>query len=378
MLIATTLRAPTASVGAVIQILEQALTLSPAQAGFLTTLPLLAFGILAPIAGRVSRRYGIERTMFLSLAVVAIGVLIRSSGAVLSLYVGTGLVGVGIAVANVLFPGMVKRDFPNKVPTITGICGVFIGLSAAMASAAAIPISEHWGWQGALGVTILFPMSAVLLWMARGEHGAQPISTTSQAAASINVWQSPLAWQVTLFMTINSVLFYVLITWLPTLLTDTGMSAAAAGSLLGFMQLAAIVPGLLLGPLVGRMKDQRAITVMVSLLQVIALTGLLIHPAASPVWVFLFGMCSSCAVLLSFMFMGLRTGGPTEAASLSGMAQCVNFLCSAAGPTVAGWVHGQSNDWSPILETGIGLAIVMGVFGFYAGRDRTLGDGYLG
>lgn len=139
LLIATNLRAPITGVAPVLEALQSALALSPAQAGLLTTLPLLAFGIISPFAAMFAREYGLEPSLFGALLLIGAGVLVRSIGPVWTLYLGTAIIGAGIAVGNVLLPSLVKRDCPAKVPTVMGVCSIAIGGAAALASASAAP-----------------------------------------------------------------------------------------------------------------------------------------------------------------------------------------------------------------------------------------------
>lgn len=372
LLVATTLRAPVTAVGPIIETLRGVLDLSATTAGLVTALPLVAFGVIAPFAGLLGRRFGLERCLVVSLAIVVLGILLRSYGSVAALFAGTALLGVGIAIGNVLMPSVIKRDFPSRVPSITGRCGMAIGLSAAAASSLAVPLMSGLGWQVALGSTAVFPLLAVIVW---ARLSSRPVPAPAPAAANsraVSPWMSPLAWQVTAFMTINSVLFYAVITWLPSILTSYGMSKAQAGSIHGFLQLASLIPGLLLGPIVARMKDQRLLAVGLGLLQVCGLSGIILAPEWSAAWAFMFGLGTGGALILSLMFIGLRTVNTSQAVGLSGMAQCVNFLLGALGPLLAGRAQELVGGWVPILSTGIVLALLMALAGMFAGRKVTM------
>lgn len=373
ILVASTLRAPITGVGPVLTQIQNSFSLSPAMAGLLTSLPLIAFGAMAPFAGSLAKHLGFERCLRYSLLMVVAGIGLRSAGEVWALFLGTGLLGVGIAFGNVLMPALVKREYPTKVPTVTGRCGITMGLAAALSSATAFPISTVAGWQGALLAPVIFPVAALLVWLTLKSQSSTTAAGVSTAAAPIvSPWTSAIAWQVTGYMAINSVMFYALITWLPTILTDSGQSASAAGSIHGFLQTASIVPGLLLGGLVARMRQQRGIAVALALVQVIALAGLMFAPSLSPLWAFLFGMGSGGALLLSLMFVGMRTRSPQQAAALSGMAQCINFLAAAPGPMLAGKLYASSGSWTTVLVVGIVLGCAMALFGMLAGRSRAL------
>lgn len=373
LLIATNLRAPITGVAPILESLQSAFALSPAQAGFLTTLPLLAFGIISPFAAMFAREYGLERSLFAALLLVGAGVVVRSIGPAWTLYLGTAIIGAGIAVGNVLLPSLVKRDFPAKVPVVMGVCSIAIGGAAALASASVVPLGSAFGWQWALGATIVFPSVAAMVWTSQLGGHTGPAKGTATAPHGGRVWHSALAWQVTLFMGINSLVYYVLVAWLPSILTSSGISPEIAGSLHGVMQLASAVPGLLLGPIVSRMKDQRLVAATMGGLMVVALFGFCVAPSWASLWAFCFGLGSGGGVLLALMFMGLRASSAHQAASLSGMAQCVGYFLAACGPTLAGKLHDLTGSWTTVLYIGVALSIVMMIFGLLAGRSRTIG-----
>lgn len=370
LVIATTLRAPILGVGPLIQSLQSEFNLTTTMAGFLTTLPLIALGLIAPFAGNLAKVFGFEKTIFFALLIMVSGIILRSMGQEWQLYSGTLLIGVSIAVGNVLLPGMVKRDFSDKVASITGKYGVAIGVSAAVTSATAIPLMNRFGWQVALACTLIFPvLGLALLYTRLDKSGKQAVGVATPVRKGKSVWSSWLAWQVTIFMSINSIIFYALVTWLPSVLTDAGNSKETAGSIHGFMQCASIVPGLILGSIVARRKDQKFIAAVLCLFQCVALLGFALFPDLSYAWAFMFGMGSGGALILSLMFIGLRSTNPQQAASLSGMAQCVNFLIGAFGPAVAGRIHTLTGDWSEVLYIGVFLSLVMVIFGVCAGRN---------
>lgn len=138
------------------QTLQSEFSLTSTMAGFITAFPLIALGLIAPFAGKLSRYIGFEKSIVIALLIMIVGVCIRSAGQEWQLYFGTVLIGVSIAIGNVLLPGMVKRDFPNKIAKVTGNYGMAIGLSAALTSATAVPLMNYFGWQTALACSLIF------------------------------------------------------------------------------------------------------------------------------------------------------------------------------------------------------------------------------
>ena len=382
LLIAASLRAPFTSVAPVLGMIRESFSLGTAEAGLLTTLPILAFAAVSPFAVLIARAFGMERSLFGALLLVVGAIAVRSSGPVWCLYLGTAGIGAGIAVCNVLLPSLLKRDFPHRVAALTGAYAVTSGATAALASAIVVPLAARpslglsglggpdLGWQGALGLLAVLPLAAMAMWLPQlGGHSA-PVKGAAGTSPGGAIWRSPLAWQVSLFMGLNSFIYYVVIGWLPAILVDAGYSPVQAGSLHGVMQLATAVPGLLLAAVVGRLRDQRAITVGMSAIAALSLAGLLLMPQAGAVWAALFGFGSGGTFMLGLSFMSLRAATAPQAAALSGMAQCVGYLMAAAGPPLIGVLHDLSGGWRLPLAVVVALCFAMAGLGSLAGRAR--------
>ncbi|WP_027016306.1 CynX/NimT family MFS transporter [Comamonas composti] len=372
LLVASNLRAPFTGLPPLLGTIQADFGLSTLATGALTTLPLLAFALLSPFSALLARKYGLERTLFAAVAAIALGIALRSAPAVWCLYVGTGIIGMGIAVGNVLLPSLVKRDFPRHVASLTGAYALAMGVAAALGSVAVIPLAQVWGWQSALLAFLILPAAAMAVWMTQLSDHSQPAAKTSTPPHDGKVWHSTLAWQVTLFLGLNSTIYYIVVGWLPSILTDAGMSPAQAGSMHGVLQLATAVPGLLLGPILRRMRDQRLAAAAVCLFSAIALLGLCIAPKFALVWSILFGIGTGAGIILGLSFIGLRTGNAHQAAALSGMSQCIGYLLAAAGPMAIGALHDALGGWTISLVLCMGLALVAALVGVLAGRNRSL------
>lgn len=58
---------------------------------------------------------------------ICLGIALRSLPAVTLLFFGTVIIGCGIALGNVLLPGLIKRDFPQHVAKMTGTYSLTMG-----------------------------------------------------------------------------------------------------------------------------------------------------------------------------------------------------------------------------------------------------------
>lgn len=373
LFIAATLRVTFTGIAPLLDAIRAEYQLTTAQTGLLTTLPLLAFGLVSPLAAGVARRFGIERSLLLAMVIICLGIGLRSLPSAAWLYIGTALIGCGIALGNVLLPGLIKRDFSGHVARMTGAYSITMGAAAAAGSAMVVPLAlAGFGWRGALLLLMVFPLLALLLWLPQARRQATTPMTGSGAAHNQGIWRSALAWQVTLFLGINSLVYYVIVGWLPAILQSMGYSEAQAGSLHGLLQLATAAPGLAIPLVLHRLKDQRGIAVLVALMCVVSTLGLWLLPGQAVIWTLIFGFGSGATMILGLTFIGLRASSAHQAAALSGMAQTIGYLLAACGPPLIGKIHDAYGDWHiPLIIVAL-IAVVMALFGALAGRAREI------
>lgn len=373
LFIATNLRGPMTAVAPLLDEIQRFFQLTSAETGMMTSLPLLVLAVVSPLCASIAFRFGLERTLFAGLTAIVIGIALRSSGSLTALFAGTALIGVGIAIGNVLLPGLLKRDFPNKLAVFTSGYALVMGIAAALMSAVAIPLSRYstWGWQFALAGAGVFAVIAWLLWLPQVRATTKPLENTSSKTRT-PVWRYALAWQVTLFMGINSFVYYTLISWLPAIVHDAGFSAERAGQLHGLMQLMSAFAGIFLIAVLHRMKDQRPLVVMAIATQLVGTLGLLFHPELALIWSGIFGLGNGATFILALSFIGLRAGNATQAASLSGLAQSFGYLFAAIGPSLMGVLHDATGTWTATLAVCAVLTLIAATFGLFAGRSIQL------
>lgn len=373
LLIAVNLRAPFTALPPLLGEIQISFGLSTMAMGALTTLPLLAFAFISPISVIFSRKVGLERALFFALIAIALGIALRSEGGIWFLYLGTAVIGMGIAIANVLLPSVVKRDFPHHVGLMTSAYALAMGVGSAFASMIVIPLATAWNWQVSLLSFLFLPLMTLVVWSGQLKTPAvQKVVSTKGDVVKSRIWSSALAWQVTLFLGLNSTIYYVIIGWLPAILVDSGYSAAQAGTVHGTLQLATAVPGLLMGAILQRLPDQRLAAAVACLLSAIAMIGFLCFSSLAFIWAIFFGLGTGAGIILGLSLIGLRTSNALQAASLSGMAQCIGYSLASCAPILMGFLHDVFNGWSVPLAISILLALIGAIIGTMAGRNCTI------
>lgn len=373
VLVALNLRPAVVSVSPVLPTIRTDLVMGAPLAGLLTTLPVLCFGGLAPLAPRLARRIGMEPAIALSLVVVGVGIVLRVFRPEPLLFLGSFLAGAGIAGANVLVPAMIKRDFAGRLGVMTGIYSASLNMGAAAAAGLTIPLGGALGfsWHGALGMWVVPVGVALVLWLPilRGRPSLEPPGEDVNVLRAL--LRDPVAWAVTGYLAMQSFEFYAAAAWLPTIFEDNGLPAGESGWLLAWANITGMAGAIGLPIIANRSRDQRAMIATVIAFYLLGLAGLLIAPAPGAwIWMTLFGVAQGGGFALGLLLISLRSPDTRHAAELSGMAQCVGYLVAATGPVILGSAHALTGRWE--LPVGVLLAVLlpMTALGMSAGRDR--------
>jgi CP family cyanate transporter-like MFS transporter len=373
LLLAANLRSPLTSLAPLIGQVRADFGLSNGVAGLLMALPLLAFAALSPVAPRLARRFGVEWVMLASMIVLATGILLRSAGMVGALFAGTADLGAAIAVGNVLVPSLVKREFPQRIGFMTGVYSTALSVCAALAAGVSVPISvgADLGWRAALALWFLPALIAAAAWFPLALGGGRAGAQSEASRETGGLWRSPLAWQVTLFMGLQSLAYYVTLTWLPEILQETtGMAAGLAGWMLALSQAVSIVSMFLAPVLAGRRPSQKRVVAAVVSLTLAGALGLLVAgEVATTLWVVLLGLGQGASFSLALTLFALRAPDPEHAAGLSGMAQSVGYLLAAAGPFLFGVLRDGTGSWTVPLTLLCAVLVCLLATGLRAARD---------
>ncbi|WP_329518993.1 CynX/NimT family MFS transporter [Spirillospora sp. NBC_01491] len=385
VLLTVNLRAAIAGISPMLGELQDAFGLSGVGVSVLTTLPVLCLGGFASVAPVLARRVGAETAIAGALVMITLGIVLRVVPVQPALYAGTVLAGAGIAMGNVLMPAVIKRVFPDRVGLLTGLAMMLMASSGAIAAGLAVPLDDAGGWRLALAVWAVPSLIAALAWGPLALRGrrqdalsaasgpdVRPAPGGRAAAGEGSLLRAPLAWYVAAFMGLASLMFYVLMSWLPEIMRDAGYSAATGGMMVSVMMIIGIPLGFLVPVLAARMRDQRSMVAGVAATMVIGILGLLLAPGAGWVWVAVLGLGTGSAFPLAYTLLSLRSPGPSVAARLSGMAQTGGYLLAGFGPLAVGVLHSATGGWDVSLTLLLALVVPETVFGLLAARPGLL------
>jgi MFS transporter, CP family, cyanate transporter len=351
VVISINLRAAVASVGPELNAIRRDLGLSSAGASVLTAAPVFCFGALAVLGPWLTRRFGLRRAVLLSMLAILVGLIVRIGPDIATLFIGTLIAAGGIASANVLMPVIIKRDFPDTTGLMMGLYTAALVGSAAAGAGLTVPIGQAFGsgWRVGLGVWAVLAAVGVVIWLPhlRGDR----VADVEAGHVPAQLRHDRLAWLVTLFFGLQSLNFYAVLNWLPSLYQDHGYSAAAAGGLLSLSALVQLPVALVLPAIASRMHNQRSLVVGAVLLTAIGFVGILVAPTTlAALWVVILGVGQGAAFAIALILLVLRTRTHESTTQLSAMAQSVGYLIAGVGPLVVGVMHATSGGWTtPIV-----------------------------
>ncbi|MFJ6250703.1 MULTISPECIES: CynX/NimT family MFS transporter [unclassified Streptomyces] len=413
VLAALNLRPAITSLGALLEEVSEGLHMSGSVAGVLTSVPPLCFAVFGITAPRLARRFGPAAVVCAGMAAILAGLVLRPlAGGTAAFLAASALALMGIAVSNVLMPVIVKRYFPDRVGTMTGLYSMALALGTSVAAAATVPMTDALGgdWRLGLGVWAILAALAVLPWLPllRDRDGVSRMDTGSSRtdagpsgtdtgssrtetgssrtasrasrteakapAAAPRVARSRTAWALGVFFGLQATGAYITMGWMPQIFRDAGVPASTAGVLLAVTMVMGVPLAFVIPRLATRMKHQGPIVVALALCGLGGYTGLFLAPAAGAwLWAVLLGV-SNCAFPLALTMIGLRSRTGAGVVRLSAFAQSVGYLISIPGPLLVGVLYQHSGGWGlPIALMG-GLMVPQMIVGILAGRDRTVED----
>lgn len=385
VLVALNFRPAIVAVAPLLDTIAESAGLSASVAGLLLTLPVLCFGLIGPSAPALSRRFGLERMLGVVLVAVIAGSALRLIPSVPALFLGTFVLGAGIAVGNILLPVLIKRDFSGSVGMMSGLYTLSITSGATIAAGITLPVARAvgvdwnvalagWGLLAIVGLAVLVPgMVASRGGGVGGGGGRGGRRVTSVSGGGIRLVNDPVAWFVTVFFGLQSLNFYSMTTWIPTILIAHGFDAASAGLLLSLNSLVSIVPAMLTPLLMTRMKRQSGLALVLALFYAIALVGFMVLPTAGVVWVVVLGVAQGATLAMALTLIILRAPDTDQATRLSGMTQSWGYAFAAVGPFAIGAMFDLTQTWVVPLAVLAVLIIPQAIVGYQAGLPRSVG-----
>jgi CP family cyanate transporter-like MFS transporter len=388
VLSAVNLRPAITSLGALLEEVRDGLGMSGSVAGLLTSVPPLCFAVFGVTAPRLARRFGPAAVVCAGMVAIAAGLLIRPyAGSTAGFLAASALALMGIAVSNVLMPVIVKRWFPDRVGSMTGLYSMALALGTSVAAAATVPMTDAMGgnWHSGLAVWAALAAAAVLPWLplvrdrgtAPADDRPQPAAAAEReqaAQAPLRITRSHTAWALAVFFGLQATAAYITMGWMAQIFRDAGVPAGTAGLLLAVTMVMGVPLAFVIPRVATRLPHQGPIVLTLGVCGLAGYAGLYFAPAGGAwAWALLLGV-SNCAFPLALTMVGMRARTGPGVAQLSAFAQSTGYLISIPGPLLVGVLYQHSGGWGLPIALMAALMLPQILVGLLAGRDRTVED----
>jgi len=369
-LMAMMLRAPLTSLGPILDDITKSFGLAGYEVALLTSLPILCFGVGAFAGPWLVRRYGLRHSFTIILSTMTLGILIRpwfGFGVMLACSVAIGL---AIALSNVLFPTLIRSEFPNNVPRMTAFYTLVLPIFASIAAATAVPWMLALGdWRLSTAIWGLPGLAAVVVWQfSNRTDAAGPAGSPASVHSSKQVWQSPVTWGIVGFFGLQSVGYYGVINWLPSILISQGYNQSQAGEIIGFTTMIGIPFGFAITSNLKRFKSLTVLITAISLMTSVGFATLLLGSAYSLLAGALIGIGMASTFPLSLALIAIKAHTPETTTLLSAISQGLGYLLAAAGTFTAGLLHLWSGGWALSIVMFVALSLMQIMAGVIAAK----------
>lgn len=376
ILIGVSLRTPFTVLPIILGNISQGLEVEVSSLGVLTSLPLLMFTLFSPFSTQLAQKIGLEHLFTYSLFFLTIGSLIRLINLPL-LYLGTLMVGASVAIINVLLPSLIQANQPKKIGFLTTLYVTSMGIATALASYLAVPITQASSWKGLILLLTLLCLATFLVWLPNHRYNHRLAPQTKQKS-QIKVMRNKQVWAIIIFSGFQSLIFYTVMTWLPTMSIHAGLSSHEAGLLTSILSLISIPFSMTIPSLTTSLstRNRQLMLTLVSLAGVVGISMLFFPINNFIYWLaihLLIGTATSALFPYLMVNFSLKTSAPEKTAQLSGLSQTGGYILAAFGPTLFGYSFDLFHSWVPSVAALLLIDILMTVALFTVDRaDKIL------
>ena len=348
ILLGMILRTPITSVGAIIGPLKNLLEINNTIAGLITTIPLIAFAIFSPFVAKISNKIGLEKTLCLAAILTSIGLLLRFYINTSVFFVTTFIIGVGLAVGNVLLPSLAKKYFPENLGVMTGFYAVVMNISASVAAGISYPIlssnvgGEKFSTGLAVNIWLIISILNIVIYAIITKNSKSERIVEDKKTGVTGYLKSLKMWSVMLSMGLQSALFYCSVSWFAEIMISKGFTPSEAGLLLSISQFAQFPSTFIVPILAEKLKNKLIIPIFITLGYVTSLIGMVYiqgNFALMIVYIVLFALAGGGSFSYVMYLFSAKSKNEEEAADISGLAQAGGYWLAAIFPPLLGYVR---------------------------------------
>ena len=371
ILLAANMRMTYTGIGTLVPLIRADLGMSATAAGMISTVPILVFAFVCPMSSIIGRRVGIGRMIEAGIILIFAGSVLRAVLGTFGLFAGTIVLSVGVGVMNALMMALIKLRFPEKAGIMTSAYTTTMAVTAAISIGANVPIANHIGWRGCLAMWGMVSLVTSFVWGRQANaHENNGAAGSGQGSPMIKVIKSPKAWALLIFMGTQSMMFYNITAWLPTILISRGMGHEAAAGVATMLQIVSL-PTTLISPILAERLNRIVLCTVLN--SIFVAGGVIFYFSGVNAVMYLsvilmaVGMGSGFS-LCSFLF-SKHARNPAETAVLSGFSQSGGYILAAVGPAFMGYLFDATGSWNPAMVFCFAVLIVMTVSGAISNLD---------
>jgi CP family cyanate transporter-like MFS transporter len=372
LLLALNLRPVVNAVGAVVPEMQADTGLTATAIGLLLSLPMVAFALLGLGTPTLTARLGPHRAVVVALVVLAVGQVVRAFvPSTWALFGGSLFALAGIAIANVVMPSLIRLHFPGRIPLMTAAYTTALSAGAAASVALANPIELALGgnWRTGLGIWAAAALVALVPWLALARsRGPRPTRVSVARLPLRIVARTRVAWMLALYFGLQAMLAYVIMGWLPEILTQRGMSPTSAAWQVAIIIVVGIPPAILASGLLERPRRTQLLIIALSACYIAGFLGLAFLRGPAVVACSVLIGIGTAAFPVALTLIALRSRTALATTSLSAFAQSIGYLLASLGPLGFGALYESADNWTaPLLALAV-AAVAQAIFGILAVR----------
>lgn len=348
------LRASITSISPVLKNIQMDLHMSSAVVSLLTALPVFCMGIFAPLAGKLSERWGIELTIALSVLLIGVSTALRLiASSPMLLLVTAILSGIGIAITGPLISGYIKKHFPRSSSSMIGVYSAGMGIGASLSAGLVVPVMHafHQSWNAALAIWSVFALAGVLVWIPiiKKSKQSQPTKNEYGSQKSRLPWGNRYVWLLMIMFGLQSGVYYSLATWLAPKVQDVGYSDAYAATTVTVFSVMQMICSFII-PIIINNSTKRKPWMLLCALSSFTGIFMLIIGGISPVFCAALAGIGAGGLFPLAMILPLdATSTPKEASDWTAMIQFGGYIISGIIPMLVGVIKDITNTFDVAL-----------------------------
>lgn len=364
------MRGPITCVGAVADEVIRVLDIGYPAYGFLSALPIACFGLFCAVAPALSKRFGLIFSVLICLMLIFLGTAGRLIFSYPVMLMATALIGIGIAVLNVLMPVLLRDYFPNNIPLVMGVFTGFIGFSGSIGAYFSVPLLNAFdSLEAPLGLWVVMAALGLMAWL------FSPRSKKISVAGGAFQWsllRKPLTWAVIFVMGMQSLTIYTTVAWLPTILSTQGFSASTAGLGSAVFLLVSAPASIMTAAFIKVVGSERTAAAIMSVSFALGIVLWLMGGAWSFVGCVLAGIPQGITFSMAMILMAQKTNNLSELLVISSLSQGIGYILAGFGPFICGLLYQGDGRWESVVAFMLAAVLIWGASALYAFSNRKL------